>query len=186
MPKKLIPFSEFVSSLKQTEVKEFSHDPETKVKSAGNFEEMRVYLADHYSGVTVPHSFMDEDGQIYDCVPIDQQPALKGTGIKAETPPDLPVAKAERDTKTTSPKTVELQAQLSPNRKDHLGNAMFCPKGTIPIRRVTLEEMSRFETLDHYFHKGPFLNQGGHPQQGKGKIEGSETIEGVAATHKYA
>ncbi len=184
MPKKLIPFNEFVSSLKQTTVEEFRQDPATKVSSASNFDEMRVYLSEHYSGMAVPHSFMDEDGQIWDCVPLDQQPALKGTGIKAATPPDMPMYQAEHGTTATAEKPVEVKAQLSPNRKDHLGNAMFCPKDTIPIRRVTLEEMSRFETLDHFFHKGPFLNQGGH--SGHGKVEQSGTITDVAATHKYA
>jgi hypothetical protein len=183
MARKLIPFAEFVNSLEKTTIAEFQQDPDTKVSSAGHFDEMRAYLSDHYSGITVPHSFMDEDGQIWDCVPIDQQPALKGTGQRAATPPDMP-GYTEGHAGEAKEKTITLQAQLAPDRKDRLGNVMHCPKGTIPIRRVTLEEMSRFETLERFFHKSPF-QEGGHPGHGGGKVM---ELAGTAAavTHKYA
>lgn len=187
MPKKLVPFGEFVNSLKQTNLTTFKEDPATKVSSTANFEDMRSYLADHYSSITVPHSFIDEDGQIWDCVPIDQQPALKGTGKKAASPPPdrLPAIEGNHAT-AVKEKPITLQAQLTPDRKDHLGNTMYCPDGTIPIRRVTLEEMSRFESLDRFFRKGPFLNQKGHPRHEHDKVEELDKIAGVAATHKYA
>ncbi len=187
MPRGLVPFKEFVQSLAQTSIAEFAQDPTTKVTTAARFNEMRAYLLDHYQGVTVPHSFMDEDGQIWDCVPIDQQPSLKGTGLKVATPPpSLPVAPAEGQP-AAKENTIMLQAQLTPDRKDHLGNVMHCPKGTIPIRRITLDEMTRFETLDRFFHKGPFIEGGkGHPRHGGGKVLEKEATAAVAPTHKYA
>lgn len=183
MSKKLVPFGEFVDSLKQASVSEFSQDPSTNVKEVKNFDEMKSHLIAQYDGMTVPHSFMDEDGQIWDCVPIDQQPSLRGKG-NAATPPDMPVP-IKSAKSTTKKKAIELTAQLSADRKDHLGNAMYCPDGTIPIRRITLEELSRFETLDHYFQKSPF-GKGGHPRHGGAKMQGDVSASGVPATHKYA
>ena len=172
-----------MQSLQQAKLESFITDPATKVSGGSQFDEMRSYLLNHYEGVSVHHSFIDEDGQTWDCVPVDQQPSLKGSGLKAATPPDMPVAPKEKAAKTKE-KTIEIAAQLSPDRKDHLGNAMYCEPGSIPIRRVTLDEMSRFETLDHYFRKTPF-GKGGHPRHRGGKVEGT-TIEAVPATHKYA
>src|SRR5919199_531713 len=54
-------------------------------------------------------------------------------------------------------------AQLQPGRKDQHGNDMTCPPGTVPVRRVTLQELMRFETLDQFFRKSP-LGTGGHPR----------------------
>ena len=45
------------------------------------------------------------------------------------------------------------------------------------MRRITLEELSRFESLDHFFRKGPAGN-GRHPRL--------SAPQAVAATHKYA
>jgi len=39
---------------------------------------------------------------------------------------------------------------LGPDRKDWHGNVMSCPEGTIPMRRVTLEDLTRFETLPDF------------------------------------
>jgi hypothetical protein len=35
------------------------------------------------------------------------------------------------------------------------GEAMGCPAGSIPMRRITLEEMVRFETLRDFLRKAP-------------------------------
>ena len=37
------------------------------------------------------------------------------------------------------------------NRRDWHGNVMNCPEGTVPVRRVTLETLTRFETMNDFF-----------------------------------
>jgi hypothetical protein len=44
----------------------------------------------HYTGVEAEQSFVDENGSVFDCIPIEQQPALRATGGRAATPSDLP------------------------------------------------------------------------------------------------
>jgi hypothetical protein len=36
------------------------------------------------------------------------------------------------------------------------GNRMLAPEGTIPMRRLTLETMARFRTLQHFLQKSPY------------------------------
>jgi hypothetical protein len=55
---------------------------------------------------------------------------------------------------------------------------MNCPEGTVPVRRVTLEDLTRFDTLQDFFSKGP---------QGAGRRP-PRTSEPrtVAVTHRWA
>jgi Neprosin activation peptide len=112
---------------------------------------MKKHLTKLYQGVQVSHSFMDENGSVFDCVPIEQQPGLKGSLFKA---PDLPGTEGEGGSNENSiPSQVE--SQLSPKRKDRFGNAMSCSTGTVPVRRITLDELTRFERLQQFFQKSP-------------------------------
>jgi Neprosin len=121
---------------------------------------------------------MDESGAIYDCIPIEQQPSLRGSKEVVPKAPDAPAAyeaaaagsaREERnDTLAGSP--------LGTDKKDHHGNVMHCPPGTIPMRRVTLEDLSRFETLQDFFRKGP---------RGAG-VPPRSIQPAVAATHRWA
>jgi hypothetical protein len=68
-------------------------------------------------------------------------------------------------------------APLGANQKDHFGNVMQCPEGTIPMRRLTLEDLSRFSTLRDFYRKGP--REAGRPPRA---IEPAT----VPATHRWA
>ena len=116
------------------------------------FEEKRQHLLNLYSGVTVQHSFVDDSGQVFDCVPVAQQPALKKSAGPLATPPALP-GKAKALSAPVG------GVVLDGTRTDRFGNKMVCPPGTVPIRRVTLDEMNRFEDLHHFLRKGPRSDQ---------------------------
>lgn len=126
-------------------------DPKTKVASAEEFERMRQHLIDLQEGVEVQHSFVDSAGQVFDCVPIDQQPSLRGKDAKLPEPPSL------LDLTGAQPRPSAEAAQLVPSseRLDRFGNAAQCPPGFVPVRRVTLAEMARFRTLEDFRRKIP-------------------------------
>ena len=50
-----------------------------RVSDAASFEQMRKHILDLYQGVRVNHSFA-VGAQTYDCMPIDQQPAVRLRG----------------------------------------------------------------------------------------------------------
>src|SRR6202000_1257486 len=60
-----------------------------KVRTPDHFEKMRDHILRQYEGISVEHSFEDEAGQIWDCVPIGQQHSLKHSGAPLAKPIDL-------------------------------------------------------------------------------------------------
>ena len=127
------------------------------VVGAAAFASMRQYILDMYGNAHVTKSYV-LDGQHFDCIPIAEQPSVRLLGRTeiASPPPSAPELAGSE-----SPPSVP---QIGPEQKtDAFGNSIGCTPGEIPMRRITLEELSRFETLEQFFKKAA-----------------------VAATHKYA
>jgi hypothetical protein len=170
---KLEPFDDFVRDLrKRTYDMQLKLVPEA-VAGPAEFEKMRSHLLSLYEGIKVTHSFFLSDGQIIDCIPTEQQPSLRRSGSGPAAPPVLPAAQGSA--RGTSPPAQQVEPQLCAGRRDELGNEQCCPNGTIPMRRITLDEMSRFEKLTDFFQKG---------QRGKGHP--SLLREDDAGVYRYA
>jgi hypothetical protein len=69
------------------------------------------------------------------------------------TAPDLPQAEAAAGA-TDERRAMHVQG-LHPDRRDQHGNRMHAPDGTIPLRRLTIENLARFGTLRQFFQKSP-------------------------------
>jgi hypothetical protein len=143
-------FREFIDSISSARYDEFRARPEAKVENGDAFEQMRQHALDLYRGVEVPHTFIEQGGQIVDCIPIEQQQSFKGSAgpiVTAAPPPrshESSPRVARRPTMAPSP-------QLHPDYRDPSGNQMWCPAGTIPMIRVT----SRFRTLTDFLRVSP-------------------------------
>lgn len=151
MPKGIVAHPHFVDSLADARLDGFRADPRTRVRDAAEFERMRAHLLSLHEGVEARHSYVDASGQVFDCVPVNQQPSLRGTVGKLPEPPSLQDV-AGASSRPPPPGT----SQVPPvaGRVDRHGNAMDCPAGCIPVRRVTLDEMVRFRTLEEFRSKG--------------------------------
>jgi len=166
----------FTDSVQSAKHGAFSARAESKVAHEAAFAEMQAHILDLYDKTEAPHSFMDETGAVFDCIPIEQQPALKGVSGAVPKAPDLPrheVASGAQDERRDS----LIESPFSHERKDRHGNAMQCPPGTIPMRRVTLEDLTRFATLKDFFQKGP---------RGAGPPPRASEPHTVPATHRWA
>jgi hypothetical protein len=177
-PKGFPSLKEFVQSVRSQKHASFlaRNLPGSKVANEAAFADMQAYILSLYDKMEAKHSFMDETGAVYDCIPAEQQPSLRGSRGRIPSAPDAPQHEAAggpndelRDSLIGSP--------LRSDKKDQFGNVMDCPQGTIPMRRVTMEQLARFETLKDFFRKGP--RAGGRPPQ---MIEPPT----VAATHRWA
>jgi Neprosin len=151
------------------------------------FTAMKAHIAELYRGVSETHSFEDEGGSIFDCIPVNQQPALQGASPAQA--PNLPAM--EKPASAGQPigdwRPIEIAAAFKAGQTDKHGNRMSCPAGHIPMRRVTLEELSRFESLRQFFQKSP--EGGGRPPHSAGNPTAAplETLApAVAATHRWA
>jgi hypothetical protein len=121
----------------------------------------------------------------YDCVPINQQPALRTYGLSkvAELPPQSLAAKAVVEEGTVKP------AELSANADsvDAAGNTTRCEAGQTPMMRTTLEMLSRFPTLQDFYHKVP----GGALADAQARVNRDPVsdpnfVNPAVASHKYS
>ncbi|MEV6674711.1 neprosin family prolyl endopeptidase [Streptomyces sp. NPDC051162] len=166
-------FSTFIDSVNSAGHEPFTAAHPTSPVGAEEFDAMRAHIQSLYRGIEdVPHSFVDDNGQVFDCVPVERQPALRGTTSAPAAPADAPAGPGPRVT----PQSLPLLPQLRSDRIDKFGHAMSCPPGTIALRRVTLDELARRGTLRDFFRKSP-LGTGRHPRLGP------QIQSGV---HKYA
>jgi hypothetical protein len=129
----------------------FRLDPRTRVTNENSFREMQIHVENLYRGVQALHSFEDSAGRVFDCVPINEQPSLRGYSGEIPRAPDLNPVLQGRPAQRSAPSIAPMMREEV--RRDRHGNLAQAPPGTIPIRRVTLDELVRFPDLRSYFRK---------------------------------
>jgi hypothetical protein len=170
-------FDEFLESVHAAQHDHYASRPAAKVQEASEFDAMTAHILDMYDGVEVQHSFVDPSGQVFDCIPVEQQPSLKGA--EPATAPEAPATGAADQ---AGPRQAG-QSQHDAERRDKFGHSMTCPPGTIPVRRVTLDELTQHERLRDFFQKSPW--GGRHPRLGAEEV--SDLRFGITpGQHKYA
>ncbi|KAM4121521.1 hypothetical protein ACJW30_01G011000 [Castanea mollissima] len=95
-------------------------------------------------------SIKSEDGDIIDCVDIYKQPAFDHPALKNHKIEMRPSISFPSDTTITA-KNESSQRVLS--QIWHKSGS--CPKGTIPIRRITRQELLRAASIEHFGREGP-------------------------------
>lgn len=173
-PKQFVSFSDFVNGTHMADSGKYLARPGSGVKDAAAFEEMRLHILTMYQGVTVSHSFL-LGSHYFDCVPVEQQPSFRLLSQKKiATPPPTP----QPHQQDQSAGSAIPAFQVGPdNQFDQFGNSTRCEDHTIPMRRITLEDMSRFPTLRAFLSKsrGGALNFSAPNQH-----------QGNGYAHKYA
>lgn len=95
-----------------------------KVSDPTAFAEMQRYVFNRYNGLTVLRS-VQQDGKVFDCIPREQQPALRD-GSAPAAPPTL-----SSNTGTVMP----------------IDASQRCDTGSVPLERIGLAEMSKHANL---------------------------------------
>src|ERR1051326_9242870 len=70
-------FSDFMDSVTSAKHEHYTEKKGNIVANEVEFNNMKEYLTKLYQGVEVLHSFMDENGSIFDCIPIEHQPSVR-------------------------------------------------------------------------------------------------------------
>jgi Neprosin len=141
-------FADFRRSIETTTLDELRAIPDTAVESAAALEEMRAYLLDQYDGVTVERSFADDAGRTVDLVAREYHPAVKKSGeggvVEAPAAPPAPEAGGYAALhETAEPRDVS-------RRRSGLGHddqSRDDSLRTLPLERVSLEQLARFGSL---------------------------------------
>ncbi len=153
-PKGFASLKEFVESIPSVKRTTIMKRPESKVADEEAFAEMKNYILSFYDNMEALNSFMDESGAVYDCIPVEQQPSLRGSRGRVPVATNAPQLEEIGGPKAPHEGILAV-SPLGPNKMDRFGNVMYCPEGAIPMRRVTIENLARFETLRSFFRKGP-------------------------------
>jgi hypothetical protein len=149
----VVRFEDFLQQTRAAHFEMYSGGPETAVRDAAAFEEMRQYIFAMYQGVTVTHSFVLGTHHV-DCVPIEQQPSVRLLGLKEiATPPPAPfMVTSDHSIVRASHSNSEA---VPDNNVTLSGSSALCEEHTIPMMRLTLERLARFTDLRHFLHKYP-------------------------------
>lgn len=146
-----LPFKQFMQITQEAGLDDFSDLKETRVSDPAEFARMKKHILTMYEGVKVKHSFRLDETNYVDCVDVYTQPGLNKGGKKLTLQKPPPAIDLEIDENTAQAKTIS--NMLIRGKKDAHGNNMFCEEGYIPMRRITLNEMVRFPTIEDYFNK---------------------------------
>ena len=151
---RFMSFTDFVQRVNQENSREYLARRGSKVKDAAAFEEMHQYILDMYRGVHVKHSYV-LGSQTIDCVPIAQQPSVRDRGSNEIAPEPPTSAVAGRPSNEDSAAAVTPSRISTVKTTDEFGNIIGCEERSIPVRRITLEQLSNFRTLREFLQKGP-------------------------------
>jgi len=145
-----------------------ANDPAVvRVRDAQERQRMADYVATHVSPQAIVSSFTTTTGDVVDCVDIYAQPALKQPGMAHHViefaPKTFPEAASQHAAEAVAEHgpdaaTPEQGVGLEPSTI--ASPTEQCPKGFVPIRRLTQDTLERFETLEEFRKKVP--NHLGH------------------------
>ena len=163
--KMLISFQEFYRSIAGARFEDYARKDGVKVTNPDEFQKMKAHIVSTYEGVKVKNSFVLGEAGPVDCVDMRTQPGLRKDGkfIALEKPPAPMIAREKRGDEAR--KGQQVAPMLSARKKDAFGNVQYCDKGFIPMRRMTLDELVRYETLDDFFSKYGKAGEKGLPER---------------------
>ncbi len=115
---------------------------------------MEDYIANHVRPEDVVSNFTSPLGDEIDCVDINSQPALRRPGMENHVIEFEPKSLAPLNETPGPPGIAEHDDLLSLNQSFTL-EGESCPDKSVPIRRLTMDTLRRFRTLDDFFAKNP-------------------------------
>jgi hypothetical protein len=151
-----VSFQAFLSSVSGARYASMAASGEAgAVRSPAALAQMQSYVLNLYKGVRVTHSFI-QGGNYFDCVVSMTQPAVRMHNIgRIATPPPAPRVQKLNGKAARSVLTLGLH--------DAYGNAIACPRGTVPMERLSLDRLTKFRTLRDFMAKpsGRTITPGG-------------------------
>lgn len=165
---KFTPFAEFHKEIETARYENYAKKNDTKVKNAAEFEVMKKHVVSMYVGVKVKNSFALGERDHIDCIDAETQPGLRQGGkqrtLAKAPPPKIAREKSDKGSDKDSARSGEsVEPMLSAQKKDVFGNVQYCEVGFIPMRRITLDELVRYETLRDFFSKYGTAGEKGLP-----------------------
>jgi hypothetical protein len=140
--------------------------PPSAADPVAEFNSAKQYVLSLYDGVQAVSTFVEPQGQHVDCVPFEQQSALKAAVAAGHTPrTTAPPPAGSAGGPAAGAANPATPPPLRSGLVDVFGQPISCPAGCVPFRRVTLDEIIRAGGLSRFFRKGPGRNLAARPGQ---------------------
>ncbi|MDB4937272.1 MAG: hypothetical protein JWP87_4244 [Labilithrix sp.] len=124
---------------------------------------MQTHLDSLYAQSDVVHRFTTAGGDPVDCVPFEKQPGFSQVASSNGAAPVL----------AAQPGLARLSSAAGfGDGVDAAGNVRSCPSGAVPIRRWTIADLARFETLEDFLAKEP--------------VHVRDQLDGLGFNHEHA
>lgn len=157
-----VAYGQFIEVTQSAQLTDFIGQADIQVNNAHEFERMKAHVLAHYQGVETNHGFVRDERTMVDCVSINTQPSLRrndGSYAQIASPPGLLLQDNEdREALRNGGDNMLIEGQ-----EDAFGNEKYCRIGFIPLRRLRLEEMIQYETLEVFFSKYGQPGRNGFP-----------------------
>lgn len=139
----------------------------------------RRYALSHYRDDRSPTGFMPVvasytglDGRVYDCVPAESQPTLRGLAAdrvrtSLNPPPYRGPSTPPSGLKGAAPPRAMPQASYA-SGTDSTGAPVQCPPDAVPLPRLDVAAMARMPAFEDSFRKPPWLGPSGRKALGIG------------------
>jgi hypothetical protein len=176
-PGTFITFDMFLTSVKDATFEVYAHLPAAQVQEVQAFEEMRSYIQQMYAGVQPVSSFVSE-GRYVDCITIASQPSVHQLGLTTIDQPPAALVPTESGGGQDPGEARDAPSLLTLGLTDPFGHPIACADGTIPMQRLTLEQLVTFKTLQEFLAKAPDGQELAPPLSDQPRPD--------SATHRYA
>jgi hypothetical protein len=127
------PLATYAATLSTARYSDYAGRPGVGVRDEAAFEDMRQYLIQRYADAQAATSVVS-NGIVFDCI--------RQAGDTASPPPPAP------------PPSASAQGSQGPTASA-TQSVIPCPAGSVPVRRITLDDLIRFPTLAAFLSKGP-------------------------------
>ncbi|MCA9929209.1 MAG: neprosin family prolyl endopeptidase [Anaerolineales bacterium] len=155
-PDQFIPLDEYLAVVETATFDEYVELEQAQVENEDAFAAMKEHILTMYEGVESLHSFVS-DNQYIDCIRIEDQPGVRLRDLTIDdidlAGPDLTNSGEFSGKDPDAGEAEFVPSPLTLGEADAFGNKIACEDGTIPMRRITLEEMVRFPNLERFFSK---------------------------------
>lgn len=151
-------------------------------------KKMKRHIDRLYDRDSVIHTFKVASGDVVDCVPIDEQPAMRAPDMEGHvivsSPSTVPEGIDTTTTQDARERDLGMARMFELDGVDEDGAFRSCPDQTIPIRRPDLHSLARFHTLGDALSKHPSLSSD-RLSVGAARPEPSPQL-GSSEYHQYA
>jgi hypothetical protein len=126
------PLATYAATLSAARYSDYAGRPGVDVRDEAAFEDMRQYLIQRYADAQAATSVVS-NGTVFDCI--------RQAGDTASPPPAPPPSASAQGSQGPTASATQ--------------SAIPCPAGSVPVRRITLDDLTRFPTLAAFQSKGP-------------------------------